>query len=71
MTIEYVPRSGPAGGSSWHTASGSAYVPAPGRTEVDGRGAVRVPVVPRRVRMPMFSRWILVVVLINGYQFAR
>ena len=72
MTIEYVPRSGPAGGASWHTATGSAYVPAPLHTEASGGlGAVCVPVVPRRVRAPMFPRWILVVIFFNGYQFLR
>jgi hypothetical protein len=69
MTIEYVPRSGPAGGASWRTASGSAYVPAPLHTEASGGlGAVCVPVVPRRVQLLPFHWWIVVVVLIKGCQ---
>jgi hypothetical protein len=72
MTIEYVPRSGPAGGASWRTASGSAYVPAPLHTEANGGlGAVCVPVVPRRVQVSVFHWWILMVVLVNGYQLTR
>jgi hypothetical protein len=69
MTIEYVPRSGPAGGSSWRTASGSPFVPAPLHTEASGGlGAVCVPVVPRRLPVLPFHWWIVVVVFVRGCQ---
>src|SRR4051794_31875765 len=71
MTIEYVPRSGPAQGGSWRTAPGTPDVPAPGHGEVDGLGAVRVPVVPRRVTVPVFRWWVLVIVLSNGFHHSR
>src|SRR5829696_4493708 len=67
MTIEYVPRRAPAGGSSWRTASGSAYVPAPLHTEASGGlGAVCVPVVPRRLHVWPFHWWMVVVVFVRG-----
>ena len=67
MTIEYVPRRGPTGGSSWRTASGTAYVPAPLHTEASGGfGAVCVPVVPRRVHVWPFHWWMVVVVFVRG-----
>jgi hypothetical protein len=71
MTIEYVPRSGPAPGGSWRTAPGSPEAPAPSHDEVDGLGAVRVPVVPRRVTVPIFRWWIIAVVLSNGLHRSR
>ena len=71
MTIEYVPRSGPAPGGSWRTAPGSTEAPAPSHDEVDGLGAVRVPVVPRRVTVPIARWWILAVVLSNGLHRSR
>lgn len=71
MTIEYVPRSGPREGGSWRTAVGSADVPAPRHDEVDGRGAVRVPVVPRPVTLPAFRWWFFVIVVINGGNILR
>jgi hypothetical protein len=71
MTIEYVPRSGPAQGGAWRTAPGSPGVPAPRHDEVDGLGAVRVPVVPRRVRVPIARWWIVLIVLSNGFHHSR
>jgi hypothetical protein len=71
MTIEYVPRSGPAPGGSWRTARGSTEAPAPSHDKVDGLGAVRVSVVPRRVTVPIARWWILAVVLSNGLHHSR
>lgn len=71
MTIEYVPRSGPAQGGSWRTAAGSSQVPVPRHDEVDGLGAVRVPVVPRKVTVPIFRWWVLVIVMSNGFHRSR
>jgi hypothetical protein len=71
MTIEYVPRSAPAPGGSWRTAPGSSEAPVPSRDEVHGLGAVRVPVVPRRVTVPIARWWIIAVVLSNGLHHRR
>jgi hypothetical protein len=71
MTIEYVPRTGSSVRGSWGATGGSKAVPAPRHDEVDGLGAVRVPVVSRRVSLPISRLWLVIVLVMNVSAVSR
>jgi hypothetical protein len=70
MTIEVVPRS-PRGEGRWRAATGSAEAPPARHDEVDGLGAVRVPVVPRRLKVPVGFSWLLLILMFNAGNVLR